>query len=89
MTSPGPVDWSKEKGCKTIHLPDGTEVADIIDYNNRKVPTFENNFIDRIDEICDKFTSRDGDILIYGFMKSGKVSFYKTMNLGLISKSGM
>lgn len=81
-----PVDWSKEKGYKTIFLQDGTEVAEIMEYNGRMIPTFENNFIGRIDEIKEKFTSKEGDILIYGYMKSGKcnnVSCFKLFQDGI------
>lgn len=71
--APVPVDWSKEEGYMTLSLEDGTEVADVMDYGGRKVPTFENSFIKRVDEIKHDFQSLEGDILIYGYMKSGKL----------------
>lgn len=65
------VDWSKEPGyCKCI-LPNGTEYCNAMRYDHRNIPTFENGFISRVSHIKENFISKDGDILIYGYMKSG------------------
>ena len=65
-------DWLKEPGFITAHLPDGTKYAYATEYDGRKLPTFEDNFIARMKEIKEHFVSREDDIFIYGYMKSGK-----------------
>ena len=70
-STPTPVDWSKQEGYTTLYLDDGSEIADVMEYGGRKIPTFENDFIKRMDVMKDAFESKEGDILIYGFMKSG------------------
>jgi len=65
------IDWRQEAGYQELYLEDGTEVASVIAYDGRKLPTFENNFLARIAGINKHFTSKRNDILIYGYMKSG------------------
>ena len=71
------VDWEKEPGFAKAYLPNGTEYSLVMEYDGRKLPTFEDGFIERITEIRDKFVAREDDILVYGYMKSGKLQLIR------------
>lgn len=71
------VDWSKEPGYAKACLPNGDKYAYVMEYDGRKLPSFENSFVARVSEIKEKFVSREGDVLIYGYMKSGELLLIK------------
>ncbi|XP_067938348.1 sulfotransferase 6B1-like [Watersipora subatra] len=66
-----PVDWEAEPGFIRAQLPNGDEYCSGIQYDGRILPSFENGCVARLHEIREKFESQEGDVLIYGYMKSG------------------
>jgi len=69
----GTVHWAEELGYCALCLDDGTDIWNGIKYNGVFYPTFEDQFIKRMNEIKKKgIGKRDDDVWIIGYMKSGE-----------------